>query len=124
MLVNYNEVFGGDALEKGGILEFPDFKLRFAEIREPTTGEKQRRDESLQNGIDGGVSMLALFSVFDLLDKSDYILASFELSMLPYAWHEFAVSDKVFQIRNAGLDRKKWLILQLSSFTPIPTSPH
>jgi len=107
----YNAAFAEPELVAGTQFRFPDFVLRFMGTREPSSAERKAQELAFNMGIDGAAAMLAAFDRFEILDNSNAVLVTLELSRLPYAWREFTIGNKIFQIRHAISSDCLWLIL-------------
>lgn len=106
-IANYGAVIFPNTQKSGVVFAFPHFKLAHSYYRDLSEHEREQKREASAAGIDGGSSMLSPFNGFEVSLHDGEIVESFELSILPYATHVFAVQGMKFKIQNSGLG---WIV--------------
>lgn len=94
------QVFIGKTMQSDQItkelIHYPDFDIALLEIRELTSEQEASKKASIDNGVDGGISMLQSSIHYKVLSKDGKILLDSEVEMLPYARDTFSVDGKDF----------------------------
>lgn len=106
--MEYGVGFGNKATKAGDIFRFKDFDLVFNGQRALSLEQKNKKEKSIAEGIDGGDSMLQPSSSFSIFQGSKKV-TEFELMILPYRKYLFDLDGKKFELRNS-LKEGLWIL--------------
>lgn len=108
----YEQPFGKEPIDRNTVFEFPDFKLRYIKAVPLTAEELKRKQEALNDGIDGGDTMLAPSDVFRVEKHNNEQVTELKMRKLPYARAPFTVGQKKFTLKNSQSQAGMWIIKQ------------
>ncbi|MBP9866743.1 MAG: hypothetical protein KBC41_01555 [Candidatus Pacebacteria bacterium] len=89
--------------QKGDTIFFEDFNLIDLGKTQPTEEQIKKQKKSIEEGLDGGSSMLSDTWHVKILSKNGNDLENVDLSMLPYGYASFTVNKKRFTLTSDSI---------------------